>query len=142
VVKAPAPLGEVDVYVTHLTGGGEATRQAQAADVVQKIKDRDSGRPTLLIGDMTDPADSATYKVFRDAGFTDAAGEQDLPTCCRKSVVGDQPPATTRPDSILAKGFGKGVDQLFAQDPIAQPDMTKLYASDHNGLFAVFTLGP
>lgn len=142
VVKAPAPLGEIDVYVTHLTGGGEATRQAQAADVVQKLKDRDSGRPTFIIGDMTDPAGSATYKVFEDAGFADPLGDQGLATCCRKSVVGDQSAATTRPDWILARGLGGGTVQLFAQDPAVQPDMRKLYASDHNGLFAVFTLGP
>jgi hypothetical protein len=83
---------------------------------------------------------STTYEVFRQAGFMDPAWEQPLSTCCRSSVVGDQPELTTRPDCIMALGFASGTVQLFAQSPVSQPDGTKLYASDHNGLFAVFSL--
>lgn len=142
VVKAPAPLGEVDVYVTHLTGGGEATRSSQAADVVQKINDRRSGRPILLLGDITDSLDSATFQVFRDAGFEDAANGEALSTCCRQSVVGDQPELTTRPDIVMYQGFPSVSVQLFGQSPVVQHDGKPLYASDHNGLFAVFSVGP
>lgn len=140
VVKAPAPLNEFDVYVTHLTGGGEQIRQAQAADVVQQIKKTQKERPAILIGDMGDPVGSPTYKVFSDAGFTDPGWQDTLPTCCRTTVVGEQKPLTTRPDCIMGQGFASGSVQVFGQHPVTRSDGTKLYASDHNGLFAVFSL--
>ncbi len=140
VVKAPAPLNELDVYVTHLTGGGERIRESQAADVVQHIKKTQKDRPAILIGDMGDPVGSPTYKVFSDAGFSDPGWQDDLPTCCRTTVVGEQKALTTRPDSIMAQSFSSGSMQVFGQHPITRSDGTKLYASDHNGLFAVFSL--
>ena len=140
VVKAPAPLNEVDVYVTHLTGGGDKIREAQAADVIQHVKKTQKDRPAILIGDMGDPVGSPTYKVFSDAGFSDPGWEDDLATCCRPTVVGEQLPLTSRPDCIMGQGFASGSIQVFAQHPVTRSDGTKLYASDHNGLFAVFSL--
>ena len=140
VIKAPAPLHEVDVYVTHLTGGGERIREAQAADIVEQIKKTQKDRPALLIGDMGDPVGSPTYKVFSDAGFKDPGWEDDLATCCRATVIGEQKPLTARPDCIMGQGFPSGSVQIFAQHAVTRSDGTKLYASDHNGLFAVFSL--
>ncbi|MGH2611187.1 MAG: hypothetical protein ACRDHF_19065, partial [Tepidiformaceae bacterium] len=142
VIEAPEPLGEFNVFLTHLTGGGEVIRTAQAADLVKQMGDRSADRPTLLVGDLGDPVESTTYEVFRQAGFIDPAWEQPLSTCCRTSVVGDQPDLTTRPDCIMALGFAAGSIQLFAQHPVTEQDGTKLYPSDHNGLFAVFSLEP
>jgi endonuclease/exonuclease/phosphatase family metal-dependent hydrolase len=140
IIKAPEPLGEFNVFLTHLTGGGPEIRAAQAADLIEKIDDLRSDRPTLLVGDMGDPVESATYEAFRQAGFTDPAWERPLPTCCRTSVLGAQPELTTRPDCIMALGFGAGSAQLFADHPVTGSDGTQLYASDHNGLLAVFSL--
>lgn len=140
-VKAPSPLGEISVFVTHLTGGSEAIRQAQAADLVARAEVEREGRPTLLIGDMGDPVESATYEIFRAAGYSDPAWGGTLATCCRESVIGPQPDLTTRPDCILSLGFGDGAVQLFAQTPVTLQDGRELYASDHNGLFAVFPVG-
>jgi endonuclease/exonuclease/phosphatase family metal-dependent hydrolase len=140
-IKAPSPLGEINVFVTHLTGGGEAIRHAQATDLVAQIEARRGDRPTLLIGDMGDSAASPTYEIFRAAGYADPAWEASLTTCCRESVIGPQPELTTRPDCILSLGFGDGAVQLFAQTPVTLQDGRELYASDHNGLFAVFPVG-
>jgi endonuclease/exonuclease/phosphatase family metal-dependent hydrolase len=137
-IKAPSPLGEINVFLTHLTGGGEAIRQAQAADLVTQIEGLRGDRPTLLIGDMGDPAGSMTYQTFQAAGYADPAWDGSLTTCCRESVIGPQPELVTRPDCILSLGFGDGAVQLFAHAPVTRDDGTELYASDHNGLFAVF----
>ncbi|MEX0782466.1 MAG: endonuclease/exonuclease/phosphatase family protein [Dehalococcoidia bacterium] len=140
-IKAPAPLGEINVFVTHLTGGGEVIRQAQAGDLVKRIDERRGDRPTLLIGDMGDPVESATYDLFRAAGYSDPAWGGSLATCCRETVVGTQPDLTVRPDCIMSLRFPTGSVQLFAQHPVTLPDGSQLYASDHNGLFAVFPVG-
>lgn len=139
-IKAPAPLGEFNVALTHLTGGGEAVRTAQAQDLIRQIGPLRGARPTLLIGDMGDPAGSATYQVFTQAGFADPAWESPLVTCCRQTVLGDQPPLQSRPDCVMAAGFPAATAKLFADQPVAQPDGEKLYASDHNGLVVVFPL--
>jgi endonuclease/exonuclease/phosphatase family metal-dependent hydrolase len=138
VIKAPEPLGEFSVFLTHLTGGGTEIRAAQAAYLVDEIERLRGDRPVLLVGDMGDPVPSATYDLFEQAGFSDPAWERPLPTCCRTSVTGDQPELTTRPDCILASGFAAGSVQLFGQHPVTGGDGVTLYASDHNGLFAVF----
>ncbi len=142
IIKAPEPLGEFNVFLTHLTGGGTDIRAAQAADLVEKIEQLRSGRPTLLIGDMGDPVESATYEVFRQAGFSDPAWERPLSTCCRATVLGAQPELSTRTDCIMTIGFEPGSVQLFAEHPVTAGDGTQLYASDHNGLLAVFPLAP
>lgn len=139
-IRAPAPLDEFNVVLTHLWGGNEGIRTAQAADLVNKLGDLTAGRPTIFAGDLGDPVESATYQVFRDAGFADPGWAQPLVTCCRQGVVGEQPELTSRPDCIMSQGFGPGSVQLFAEHPVTQGDGTKLYASDHNGLFAVFAL--
>jgi endonuclease/exonuclease/phosphatase family metal-dependent hydrolase len=140
ILEAPEPLGEFNVFLTHLTGGGPEIRAAQAADLIRHIQERRRDRPTLLIGDMGDPVESATYEAFRQAGFTDPAWERPLPTCCRTNVVGAQPELTSRSDCIMALGFGEASVQLFAHHPVTGDDGTQLYASDHNGLLAVFSI--
>ena len=68
------------------------------------------------------------------------AWERPLPTCCRTNVVGAQPELTSRSDCIMALGFGEASVQLFAHHPVTGDDGTQLYASDHNGLLAVFSI--
>lgn len=142
VVKGPGETGEIDVYITHLTGGGEKVRQAQATDFISFIKATRGKGPLLVMGDMSEPAGSATYAVFEAAGLADLAGSASLPTCCRESVLGEQPPLTVRTDYVLSDSWIPSSVALLGDQPHNRADGTPLYASDHNGLLAVFPLSP
>jgi endonuclease/exonuclease/phosphatase family metal-dependent hydrolase len=143
VVGVPG-LGDIDVYVTHLTGGGERVRQAQASDLTRWVQKTRSGGPALVLGDLADPPESATPKVIVDAGFSDVAAlaREPVVTCCREAIVGEQPPVAGRTEYILASGIAMETVDVFAQDPRPLADGTLVYASDHNGLRAVFALPP
>jgi endonuclease/exonuclease/phosphatase family metal-dependent hydrolase len=144
VVKLPDPYLAADVYVTHLTGGGERVRKAQADDVLAFIRKTRGLGPTLLLADLSEPADSAVASTFTSAGLQDIAivgeGEPGYPTCCRTSVIGEQPALTVRHDFIFAERLGVPFVTVFANEPVKQANGTLLYASDHNGLFAVFPI--
>ncbi|MGI8927073.1 MAG: endonuclease/exonuclease/phosphatase family protein [Tepidiformaceae bacterium] len=141
VIKAPAPMDELDVYVTHLTGGGEKIRHAQAIDFLSFVANTAGKGPVLLLGDLSEASGSATHKVFIDRGLFEVVpmlGKDAVPTCCRESVVGQQPPPGLRTDFIFASGWEALSATIFASTPAKRADGTLLYASDHNGMLAVF----
>jgi endonuclease/exonuclease/phosphatase family metal-dependent hydrolase len=142
VVKAPAPMANIDVYITHLTGGGDKVRSAQAASVMSFITSTRGTGPLVLMGDLSDVPSSATYKVFADAGLHDLGAEGDLPTCCRDKVVGQQAPLTQRTDYLFAERWVAPPVKLWGDTPRARADGSLLYDSDHDGLTAVFPLAP
>ena len=140
VVKTPTPLNNIDVYITHLTGGGDKVRGAQAASVLGFVNDTRGSGPLLLMGDLSDVSTSAAYKVFVAGGLRDAGSAANLPTCCREKIVGEQPPLTLRTDYFFADRWAAPTLQLWGDKPHARADGTLLYPSDHNGLMAVFPL--
>ena len=138
--KGPDSIGEIDVFVTHLTGTDARARAQQAADFAGYIESKRGDGPTIVLGDLGDAPDSATVKVFSDAGLLDAfAGIPEL-TCCRESVLGEQPPAALRTDYLLVSGWTPSLVDVFADVPGKRKDGTPLYASDHNGISAVFPI--
>ncbi len=143
-IQAPGPLGKIDVYVTHLTSDNERIRQQQTADILSWIKKTRGTGPAIILGDLNDTPDSAPIATLLGAGFQDIAvvgeGEPGYGTCCRESVLGEQPPLTTRTDYILANGIGPAQVSLLGNVPKKRADGSLLYASDHNGLKAVFPL--
>lgn len=143
VLKMPAPVGELDVYVTHLTGGGDKTRQEQAADLVAQVTKTRGEGAVLIMADLSDRAESPPYEAITGGGFVDMAptlGGQPATTCCRATVLGQQPPATARHDFIFAADWRATSATIFGSVPGKRADGALLYASDHNGVFAVFPL--
>lgn len=138
VLQAPMPLGEVDVYVTHLTGGGEKVRAAQAVSVAADIKETRGKGPLLLMGDFGDVPGSATIQPLIEAGLADLIADAPILSCCRDSVVGELPPVTTRTSYIFGVGWLVPQLSLFGDKPKSRADGSLLYLSDHNGIFAVF----
>lgn len=138
VLQAPAPLGDVDIYVTHLTSGGDRVRAAQVLSVAAAVKETRGSGPLLLVGDLGDLPGSATVQPFLDAGLVDLIADSTLVTCCREAIIGDLPPLTTRTSYIF--GFGWLGPKLwqFGDKPKSRADGSLLYTSDHNGIFAVF----
>ena len=142
VLQAPVPLGEVDVYVTHLTSGGDKVRATQALAVAANVKETRGAGPLLLVGDMGDVPGSATIQPFIEAGLVDLIADSPMVTCCRDAIIGDLPPLTTRTSYIFGIGwFGPKLWQ-FGDKPKGRADGSLLYASDHNGIFAVFPVRP
>ncbi|MBA4181638.1 MAG: hypothetical protein C0506_13690 [Anaerolinea sp.] len=142
VVQAPEPLGEVEVYITHLTGGGDRVRAAQATSVASIIKETRGKGPLLFVGDLNDVPGSATTQPFVDAGLLDAVGDAPLFTCCRDGIIGELPPLTTRTTHIFASGWAPPQLSVFGDKPRKRADGSFLYPSDHNGLFAIFPVPP
>lgn len=142
VLQAPAPLGEVDVYVTHLTSGGEKVRAAQSLDVATYVKETRGKGPLLLMGDLGAVPGSPGIEPLTTAGLVDLVADAPLLTCCRDGVIGDLPPVTTRTSYIFGSGWLPPQLSLFAEKPLKRADGSLLYASDHNGIFAVFPVRP
>jgi len=141
VIKGPGQMGEVDVYITHLTGGGETVRKAQAADFLGFVKATRGKGPLLAMGDMGEPVGSATYRLYEEAGLGDLVSPE-LTTCCRESVIGQQPKPATRTDYLLSDNWKPTATGLLADSPKKRLDGAWLYASDHNGLTATFSVPP
>jgi endonuclease/exonuclease/phosphatase family metal-dependent hydrolase len=138
--KGPDSIGEIDVFVTQLTGIDSRARSQQAADFASYIESKRGEGPVIVLGDLGDPPDSATVKVFGDMGLEDAfTGIPEL-TCCREAVIGEQPAAAVRTDYMLVEGWTPSVVDVFADQPGTRADGTLLYASDHNGISAVFPI--
>lgn len=139
-VKGPASIGTIDVFVSHLTGSDAKVRAQQAADFAKFVSSKRGSGPTVVLGDFGDPAGSATQQAFLDIGLTDVLAKSDLQTCCREGLVGEQQPPATRTDYILTSNWLPTALGNFAQLPRKLDDGTLLFASDHNGLTAVFPI--
>lgn len=140
VIKGPEAVGDIDIYITHLTGGGERVREAQASNLMDWVDDTRGTGPAILMGDMSDTAGSATFAVYTAAGFEDVAPEEGFATCCRLGVLGDQEPPTVRTDVIMTDGWEPLQVALWGDEAKPRPDGTPLYPSDHNGLMATFSV--
>ncbi len=142
VVKGPGQLGDIDVYITHLTGGGETVRKAQTSAFLEFISATRGNGPLLVMGDMSEPVGSATYQLYEDNGLEDLASSPALTTCCRESVIGQQPPPAVRTDYLMSDNWKPTTTGLIADSPRERENGELLYASDHNGLTATFPLPP
>jgi endonuclease/exonuclease/phosphatase family metal-dependent hydrolase len=140
VIKVPGTLGELDVYITHLTGGGDKVRQAQAADFMSFVKATKGGGQVIVMGGMSDPVGSPTYEVYRAAGLHDVFGKTPVTTCCRDSVLGQQAATVARTDYLMTQEWYASEYSLFGDKPKKRADGTWLYESDHNGLKAVLPI--
>lgn len=140
-VKGPQSVGEIDVFVSHLTGTDSKVRALQAASFARFIKAKKGSGPAIVLGDFGEPAGTATQQAFLDIGMSDVLDQSGLQTCCRDSVAGEQPPLSGRTDYILTSQWTPSALGLFAAEPKKRDDGSLLYASDHNGLTAVFGIG-
>jgi endonuclease/exonuclease/phosphatase family metal-dependent hydrolase len=138
VVKGPGSLGDIDVYVTHLTGGSDKTRRAQVADFTSFVATTRGTGPTIAM--VGDPDISLTNDLYQAIGLHDVAGEADAFTCCRDSVIGEQPPVTGRADYLMSDRWKPMSWSIFGDEPSPRADGTLLYPSDHNGIWATFAV--
>jgi endonuclease/exonuclease/phosphatase family metal-dependent hydrolase len=139
-LKGPEPVGVIDVFVSHLTGTDARVRTQQAADLAAFITSKRGTGPVIVLGDLGDPPGSATEKALLDAGLHDLLANSTIGTCCRESVVGEQPQLTVRHDYIFSSGWRTSELAVFGDQPKTLPDGTVVYASDHNGIRAAFPI--
>lgn len=140
VVKGPPVTGDIDVYITHLTGGGEKLRSAQAQSFVEWIGNTRGPGPLVAMGDLSDGPKTTTYQAFLNAGLQDVGVVASSPTCCREQIVGQQPAVTQRTDFVFAYNLATPTVATFGDKPHKRADGSLLYASDHNGIEVVFPI--
>jgi hypothetical protein len=140
VVKGPAGVGEIDIFITHLTGGGDAVRQSQAANFAVWVRTNRGRGPAIVMVGQSDPTATPSYELFKNVGLTDVFGTKPIVTCCRTSVIGEQPPVTARSDYLMTSKWFPESTRVFGDEPVLMADGRKLYISDHNGLMATFLL--
>jgi endonuclease/exonuclease/phosphatase family metal-dependent hydrolase len=138
VIKGPGDVGEIDVFITHLTGGGDKVRRAQAADFATFIANTRGKGPTIVMAGGSDPNAGSTYDFYSVIGLHEVAGDAPVVTCCRDRVAGEQPPLKARTDYLMSARWAPTSWALFGDKPQKRADGTWLYASDHNGIEAVF----
>lgn len=141
-LKGPAAVGDIDIFLAHLTGGGPATQTAQAADLAQYISNKRGTGPVIVMVGQSDPGPAPTWEQFKFLGLNYIPKEAGIVTCCRKSVIGEQPPLEGRNDYFMSKGLASLGSVLFADKPGKRKDGTLLYGSDHNGIATTFALPP
>lgn len=139
-VKGPGNVADFDVFVTHLTGIDARARAQQAADFAEFVKGKVGDGPAIILGDFGDGAEAASIQPLLELGFKDAYAPLPVVTCCRESVLGQQPDLTSRTDYLLVKGWTPSVLDVFADTPRPLDDGQLLYASDHNGITALFPI--
>lgn len=146
VLRGPGTLGEIDVYITHITGGDEKVRSAQAADFITFISATRGKGPLLVMGDLGEGPEGPVAKALAAAGLADVVaaaarpGEAPIATCCREAILGEQLPLVGRTDYIFVAGLAIGPVEPFGLLPRKRADGTLVYASDHNGIEVTFAI--
>ena len=139
-LKGPGSIGDIDIFVTHLTGTDPRVRAQQSADFAQFVASKRGNGPTIVLGDLGDAPGSGSLQALLDLGLKDAFEGLPVVTCCRESVKGEQPSPILRTDFILVSGWAPSVVDVFADEPKKLADGELLYASDHNGVAAIFPI--
>ncbi|GIW19006.1 MAG: hypothetical protein KatS3mg064_2163 [Tepidiforma sp.] len=137
-IKGPPALPTIDAFITHLTGGSERLRGQQAESFAEFVQAQRGGGPAIILADLSDPPGSPAYEAIRALGFEDPLAVTNPATCCRPSVLGEQPPPAERTSFIFSAGWSASVAGPLADRPVRLADGRLLYASDHNGLWALF----
>ena len=136
VVKGPGEIGEVDIYVTHLTGGEERVRTAQAKAVLNFVAMTRGAGPTLIMGDLSETPGSPAPQAIVDWGMTDVsasfAGEAQRLTCCRDGIAGEVAAPTMRTDFIFAERWKATAVGPFAETPGKRLDAFGIFRGAFN----------
>ena len=146
------PWGPLDVYVTHLTNSGDATKNAaQAQALADWIASRPRELPAVLMGDFNAEEGSATIDLLTER-FVDVfrAFDPGGPghTCCQDAVTDAQPAEERKRIDYLflvpAEAFaGQAAEaRVFLDEPFELADGSALWASDHFGVVAALRLFP
>lgn len=120
-------------------------RAAQMQELLARLP---GGRPSVLLGDLNDPAGAPMYLLALDAGFRDVwtAIGPDGPgyTCCHSTQLTDSRIPNQRIDYVLARGFELGPHAepgfvglvgLLPAELLPGP-LHPIYVSDHAGVVA------
>jgi hypothetical protein len=141
VIRGPSGFGgdgEVDIFLTHLKGGSDAIRAEQAADFASWVAEERGSGPSIVLVGQDDPLSASNYDAYRAIGLRDAFSTEDVLTCCRVSVVGEQQPMTARNDYLMYDRMQVISAALLGVEPATRVDGSLVYASDHLGIGAVF----
>jgi hypothetical protein len=136
----------IQVISTHLEPVNQAIQQQQAAELLAVIDQRNTGTPTVLLGDLNSAAPGgASYRAMLSAGFVDAwttAKRNDAGlTCCQaEDVHNADPTLTERVDFVLTRGGIAASSANRVGDEPEDRTPSGLWPSDHAGVWAVLHL--
>jgi endonuclease/exonuclease/phosphatase family metal-dependent hydrolase len=142
-----ASIGGKDIRVvdTHLEAFSADIRNSQAQELIFPGGPLDTGRKTILVGDLnSDPDDAApegtAYDTVTGAGFKDRGVTVD--TCCHDADLLDAGGQfDQRIDHVLTKpGLDLVRSTLLGDDPAMRTPFG-LWPSDHGGVVSTLQLG-
>lgn len=145
VIKGPRSFGgdgEIDIFITHLKGGTDAVRAQQALDFARWVAEKRGSGPSIVMAGQDDATSASNYDAYRAIGLRDVLTGEDVVTCCRVSVVGEQQPLTARNDYLMYDRMQVISAEFLGERPEPMPDGSLVYASDHLGIKAVFAVPP
>jgi len=141
VIQGPAAFGgegKIDIFITHLKGGSDTIRAEQAEDFASWVAAQRGSGPSIVFAGQDDPASASNYDAYRAIGLRDVLPGDDVFTCCRASIVGEQAPMTARNDYLMYDRMQPISADLLGVDPRPLAGGSFVYASDHLGIKAVF----
>lgn len=141
------------VLMTHLQDdvGGTDLSLLRAAQMQEAVAALPPVHPSVIMGDLNDPAGSPMYQVAAAGGFSDAwavlrPGQAGY-TCCHSSSLTTSRVPDQRIDFVLARGFGHGGQPIsgfvlrtgFLPWEMLTGPAHPIFVADHLGLVAWLT---
>jgi endonuclease/exonuclease/phosphatase family metal-dependent hydrolase len=140
-------LGEVDLFVTHLTQGEAEINRRQSVALMDFVELRDPGF-AIIAGDFNAKPESPQIQELQstwiDAYVIANPGDEGY-TCCIDNLVQQDARLTKRIDYIFLVGVDNAPRIEIVQRAFTQPvevDIGWLWASDHVGLMVDLEEGP
>jgi endonuclease/exonuclease/phosphatase family metal-dependent hydrolase len=138
------PLGEVDLFVTHLTNKDEQINQQQAA-ALREFVQREASHPAIIAGDFNakenSPQISALAATWTDAFRSSHPLDRGYTCCIDDLRNGPNEILEKRIDYIFIQSYGRDTfiiedTYLILEAPFPWDDGW-LWASDHIGLMTI-----
>ena len=141
-----APGGDVDVCSTHVAGDA-----CQLRSLRTHLRDRRTGRPLILTGDLNSVADApGVHALVDELGLVDAfrAANPEAPGfTVWQPVRQERPSARRRVDYVLlapgrARSLAVRASRVVLDAPRTGGDGRPLWPSDHHGVLARVVMAP
>ena len=83
--------------------------------------------PTIVMQGVSYSGVGSTYQFYKTLDLHEVSGADPIATCCRESVLGDQPPLTAFTHYLMSARWAPSSWAVFGDQPQPRADGTMLY---------------